>query len=378
MVTLRVQTAQAQPLLAMRGVPAGSEGSGVIIGEDGTVVTNAHVVEGAMSIEVTLADGRVYPAELIASDPTIDLAVVRLSGADQLPAIPLGDSDGLLLGEPAIAIGNPFGLGLTVSTGVIASTGRDVSSPNSGTQTYIQTDAAINPGNSGGALVNINGELIGINTFIHTAGEGIGFAIPVNRAKKIAEDLLLYGQVQVPWLGMDILNRQGVRGQPAPPEVVRVVEGSPADKAGVRVGDFVEQIAGHKVASRGDVNNRLAERNPGDVVEVVISRAGAAGWLKVRTERPPAGLGLAALRDVLGIHVDVQGGALAVTAALQDGAWVKARLQEGDLILAVDGHRVSSPEDLIRELDAAKSLHRPSAWFVVVRNGTRGTVEVGI
>lgn len=377
-VTLKVRTAQEEPLLAVRGVPAGSEGSGVVIDVNGTVITNAHVVAGALEIQVTLADGRSFRAELVASDPAVDLAVVRLENAVALPVIPMGDSDALLLGEPAIAIGNPFGLGLTVSTGVVASTGRDMASPQGGMQTYIQTDAAINPGNSGGALVNIHGELIGINTFIRTDGEGIGFAIPVNRAKKITEDLLQFGEVQVPWLGVDIANRQGLRGEPTPPYVVAVVVGSPAERVGLKVGDTLERVAGHPVNSRGDVNNRLAERAPGEVVELVVTREGTAGWFKVRTEHAPEGLGARALREVMGINVSPGSEGLVVTAASGEGTWTRARLEMGDVIVAVDGGKVASAAELVRALDKAKALHRPTAWFMVARGASRGTVEVGI
>lgn len=186
-VTIETQVSQSSPFAALYGAPrSSSAGSGVVIDSDGVVLTNAHVVEGALSIEVHTNDGRSWPAVVLAMESELDLAVLRLEGARDLPQIAMADSDALLLGEPAIAIGNPYGLGLTVSTGIVSSVQRDVEIRSGLYQSYIQTDAAINPGNSGGALVNIHGELIGINTAIRADAEGIGFAIPVNRARKIA------------------------------------------------------------------------------------------------------------------------------------------------------------------------------------------------
>ncbi|HMU81033.1 MAG TPA: trypsin-like peptidase domain-containing protein, partial [Microthrixaceae bacterium] len=243
-VTILVRGSGGSLFGVQRG-PSESEGSGVIVGSDGVIVTNAHVVEAADTITVHLTDGRTFPGTVVAADRSIDLAVVRVSGASGLPTLPLGNSDDLLLGEPAIAIGNPYGLGLTVSTGVVASTGRDVDAPGGGKQTYIQTDAAINPGNSGGALVNARGELIGINTFVHSAGEGIGFAIPVNRARKITGDLLIYGAVQLPWLGVDLMDRSATRTAAPTVAVARVYEGGPSQRSGLRVGDTVVEVSGH-------------------------------------------------------------------------------------------------------------------------------------
>ena len=380
-VTIRVQTSGGSPFSMFHGGGGGtSEGSGVIVGADGVVITNAHVVDGAEVIEVHLSDGRVMSGTLVASDPSIDIAVLRLAGVSGLPTLPLGDSGKLLLGEPAIAIGNPYGLGLTVSTGVVASTGRDVSSPVGGMQTYIQTDAAINPGNSGGALVNVNGELIGINTFVHSAGEGIGFAIPVNRARKITGDLLLYGAVQLPWLGADLVDRPPTRTAEPAVAVLRMYDGGPGVRGGLLVGDLVVEVAGHKVGSRGDVNARLAERSPGDAVEIVVLRSGARQRLRVETTRPPDDLGVRALRDTLGVSVEIAraGRGVAVSAASAEGAWTRARLQAGDVIVAVEGQPVANPEELVAALARAKAGHRAVAWFTVARGTYRGSVEVGI
>jgi serine protease Do len=376
-VTIRVEVVSSGGLPFAPPRPSESMGSGVVFDASGLVLTNAHVVQGARGVEVTLADGRSFVAQLVAADAGLDLAVLRLEGAAGLPTIALGDSSDLLLGEPAIAIGNPYGLGLTVSTGVIASVGRDVSAGRGPTQTYIQTDAAINPGNSGGALVNIRGELIGINTFVHSAGEGIGFAIPVNRARKIADDLRSFGTVQVPWLGADLVDGPRQRGDvEAAPRVARLTPGGPLDRAGARVGEWVTEVDGHRVGTRSDVNARLAERAPG--AEVALSLQGEAGVrrIAVRTGTAPADIGRASIAVGLGIEVAAQDGRLTVVTATPDGSWSRARLVPGDVIVAVDGRRVSDPAGLEALVAAARAQHRGWAWVTVERDGARGTLEL--
>jgi serine protease Do len=381
-ITVEVQTASPFLLFGGGGRSGASQGSGVIIAPDGVVLTNAHVVDGARRISVFLQDGRSFEADVVAQDTSIDLAVLRLNGASGLPTIAIGDSGGLLLGEPAIAIGNPYGLGLTVSTGVIASIGRDVSSGEGPTQTYIQTDAAINPGNSGGALVNIHGELIGINTFIHSAAEGIGFAIPVSRARKVADDLLNFGSVQVPWLGCDLVNidRRALSGELAKGAVLvqRVDAGGPAEKAGLRAGDLLYEVDGHHTATRGDVNARLSERSPGQTVRVSVVRGDATKALEVVTQRAPADLGTRSLEEVLGVGVAAVRGGLEVSRAAAGGSWTGAGLRAGDVILAVEGMRLRDPEQLATVLGEARARHRGSVWFTVYRAPYQGSVEVRI
>ncbi|MCB9681020.1 MAG: trypsin-like peptidase domain-containing protein [Alphaproteobacteria bacterium] len=381
-VTVRVEIQRQSPFFPGAVSSDTSEGSGVIIGRDGVVLTNAHVVAGARSINVHLLDGRAFEADVVAQDPSIDLAVLNLTGAHGLPVIPVGDSSDLLLGEPVIAIGNPFGLGLTVSTGVVASTGRDVNVGDGPVQTYIQTDAAINPGNSGGALVNIHGELIGINTFIHQAAEGIGFAIPVNRARKISEDLISFGEVQLPWLGMSVVDvpRRRLRGALADGAMLvqRVHDGGPASAAGIVPGDLVYELDGHRVSTRADLNARLSELTPGVTVKLGVAHDDALGTRSVATRKAPGDLGAAVLRDALAIHVVPARGGLQVDKAGRGGTWVNAGLAVGDLIIGVDGQRVRSEEELVRLLQQARARHRGSAWFTVARGNARGTVEIGL
>ena len=185
--------------------PQKGNGSGVLISPDGHLLTNEHVIAGADEIKVLLNNGKKVKAKLIGKDVRTDLAVLKINVDYNLPHLPIGNSDKLRVGEWAIAIGNPFGLGITVTTGVVSALNRDLSiDANRNYKNLIQTDASINPGNSGGALLNAKGELIGVNTAIMPAGQGIGFAIPVNLAKRIIGDLIAYGRVKKPFLGVTV------------------------------------------------------------------------------------------------------------------------------------------------------------------------------
>jgi serine protease Do len=256
-----------------------SLGSGVIVSHDGYIVTNNHVVEGASEIKVLVGDNREFTGKVVATDPRTDVAVVKISGRD-LPLVPWGDSDRLQVGEWVLAIGNPFGLNQTVTAGIISATGR----ANVGIADYedfIQTDAAINPGNSGGALVNVRGELIGINTAIFSRSGGymgIGFAIPSNMARQVMEALVKQGKVTRGWLGVHM--------QPLTPELAKkfglkepqgllvgdVSEGSPAAAAGIKRGDVILEFAGKKVEDPVHLRNEVAATEPGKRVPVKIWR----------------------------------------------------------------------------------------------------------
>ena len=278
-----------------RRVPA--LGSGVIVDARGLVVTNEHVVRDAEKITVTLSDGRQLPGRLLGSSPIYDLAVLRIEG-DKLPVAPLGDSDDLVVGEWAIAIGNPFGYLLddqqpTVTAGVVSATRRDIKSEATDTGVYknmIQTDAAINPGNSGGPLVNGDGEVVGINTFIFTRGGGslgIGFAIPINLTRKLVAEVEKYGRVRTAYPGMQI--------QEVTPEiakrlgwedgggvvVTRVEAGGPADKAGIRVRDRFRKVNGIDVRGIEDAQRGIYGLQVGDTLDVTVSRAGKDLRLRV-------------------------------------------------------------------------------------------------
>ncbi len=259
-------------------------GSGVIVDANGVVITNHHVIDGAESIWVNLSDGRELKAEVEGQDPESDIAILQIEEVpDDLAAIPIGDSDALRLGESVIAIGNPFGLSGTVTLGIISATSRaDVGILDY--ENFIQTDAAINPGNSGGALINLEGELVGINTAIMTRSggyQGIGFAIPSNMARMVMEGLLEDGEVDRGWLGVVIQQwtRELAEAMGLDPETEGVLladvqEGSPAEEQGLRRGDLVVSIDDQRVRSPQELRNTVGLRSPGTVVEMVIKRDG--------------------------------------------------------------------------------------------------------
>jgi len=274
----------------------GSAGSGVIVdAEHGYVLTNAHVVKGASLIEVTTRDKRRYKAELIGRDPETDLAVLRIK-AEQLTAVPLGDSDQVQVGDFVLAVGNPYGLGQTVTSGIVSALGR-TGLGNAGYEDFIQTDASINPGNSGGALVTLNGRLIGINTaiFSRTGGNvGIGFAVPINMAKSVIEQIVAHREVKRGRIGMlvqdvtpELAQTLGVEGRGA---VVSALEpGSPAAMAGLTKGDVVTAIDNTPIRDATHLRNLVGLKRVGTTVEITSKRKGApAKTVAVRIEPGPS------------------------------------------------------------------------------------------
>ncbi len=380
-VAIEVETGSGNPFFASVGP---SQGSGVVIDSGGIVLTNAHVVEGALRIKVTSENGDAYTAQVLAMEPNLDLAVLQLRDAEDLPTIELANSDALLLGETAIAIGNPLGLGLTVSTGIVSSTDRQVELRDGVKQSFIQTDAAINPGNSGGALVDIEGRLIGVNTAIRADAEGIGFAIPVNRARKVAEDLVHYGTVKAPWLGCDVVDINVRRLQrtalaDGAVQVARVWHDGPARAAGLRIGDLLFEVQGDRVRSRADLNARLAELTPGATVRVRWIREGDVHSGELATTEVPSGTAAFGVGQVLGVELRSLGAkGLAVVHAEASGTWMRARLRAGDLIVGVDGRAVVSEDDLHTAIRRARAQHRAEVLFTVRRGAYQGHVAVEI
>ena len=381
-VTIDVEVQTSSPFSFYGAAVSNSEGSGVIIAADGVVLTNAHVVSGARSITVHTNDGASWAASVVAMESDLDLAVLQLQDASGLPTITMGDSDDLLLGETAIAIGNPYGLGLTVSTGVVASISREVETRQGLSQRYIQTDAAINPGNSGGALVNINGDLIGINSAIRANAEGIGFAIPVNRARKIAEDMVVFGEVRAPWLGCDLVTinprRLAGTGIDGAVRVIGVWPGGPAEKAGLVDGDLIFEVNSRSIASRTDINSQLAELKPGAKVSVRFARGNKIQTGSVVSSALPSAIGSKSLGDVLGIALTPSAAGLQVTKAAENGSWVAAQLRVGDIIVGADGRRLRTVDELKEAISRAKARHRGSLLFTVQRERHQGQVEVGV
>lgn len=262
----------------LRNVPAGT-GSGVIINAEGDVVTNQHVVDGADRIIVTLQSGQKFEGALVGADRSTDIAVVRIKG-DRLPVATIGSAKNLVPGQIAVAIGSPLGLRFTVTQGIVSALGRPVRVGDRVYENLIQTDCAINPGNSGGALVDRDGRVIGINTLVAASANGVGFAIPIDIAVRIADELRKNGKIRRPWTGMYtapvteyIAQRLGLDST-AGAFVQGVAPGSPADEAGIAPGDIVVEFDGKKVASDDDLRHATARLRIGQTVQIAILRDG--------------------------------------------------------------------------------------------------------
>ena len=338
-----------------------SLGSGVVIDADkGYIVTNHHVVEGAEEIAITMHNGHHFEAKLIGSDPEADVAVLQADIKD-LQAIPFGDSDKLRVGDFAVAIGNPFGLGQTVTSGIISALGR-TGLGIEGYENFIQTDASINPGNSGGALVNLRGELIGINTAILAAGGsgnvGIGFAIPINMVRQIADQLIEFGEVRRGMLGVIMQNltpelaqafglhqQQGV-------VISQVIEDTAAEEAGLQVGDVVVSINGAPVKSASAMRNMVGLLRVGDEMKITVIREGKRKKMTavIRDAKDLSVSGTRINQRLAGATIEEKekGGKtyLTVTEVQQGSAAWNAHLREGDIILSVNRRPVQTLEEL--------------------------------
>jgi serine protease Do len=291
----RQQQPQQNPQQRQRRQKQQGQGSGFIISSDGYILTNNHVVEGADTITVFLSDEKEYKAELIGADPQSDVALIKIKDSGRLPVLPLGDSDALEVGEWVIAIGNPFGLSQTVTAGVVSATGRSSVGINE-YENFIQTDAAINPGNSGGPLLNINGEVVGINSALYsrTGGYmGIGFAIPINMVKNIEAQLKNAGKVTRGWLGVVIQNvdenlaRSFGLDKAEGILVSEVQPGSPADTSGVQQGDVIVRLNGTTLKDVADLRNRVALLPPDSTAKLDLIRNGKAVSVEVNIGARP-------------------------------------------------------------------------------------------
>ncbi len=272
-----------------------SLGSGVIVNENGYILTNNHVIKGASEIRVVLRDGRQFPARVVGTDPETDLAVLQAAGGE-LPVARLGDSDHLRVGDVVMAIGNPFGVGQTVTLGIVSATGRDQLGIAT-IENFIQTDAAINPGNSGGALINARGDVVGINTAIFSdsgASHGIGFAIPVHIARKVLKQISEHGRVIRGWIGITaqeltpaLAESFGLQGQSGL-LISGVLENGPADRAHIQPGDLLVAVDGQPVQHASRVLNQIAGHAPGDTLVLSLVRNGKRLKIEVKVaERPP-------------------------------------------------------------------------------------------
>ena len=348
-------------------------GSGFVIADDGYILTNAHVVQGATEIVVTTAEGTDHPAELLGLDELSDVALLK---ADvRLPVPAFGDSDALVIGEPAIAIGSPFGYLLsnaepTVTSGVISGVGRHIlpaaygSAPSSGGQSIyadmIQTDASINPGNSGGALVNAEGEVIGVNSTIFSrsgGSQGLGFAIPINRALRIAEQLRTRGEVRRPWVGLDVdfAEDRGARHRGA--VIVKVAPGSPADRAGVRAGMELVAVSGRRVLSPLDWEAELLTVMPGESLTITVREAGARDRdVRLAVEDLPSvqadrvevvdGLELVSVTPAIRSERELRSREGALIVDVSEEVRSVTGLRRGDVVVQINRWPVSNADDV--------------------------------
>jgi len=355
-----------------------SAGSGVIVdAKKGIVMTNYHVIKGSDEVQVSLVDGRAFTAEVKGSDPELDIAILKID-AENLAEVPLGNSNGLEVGDFVVAIGNPFGLGQTVTTGVVSALGR-TGLGIEGYENFIQTDASINPGNSGGALVNLRGELIGINTAIIAPSGGnigIGFAIPMNMAKASMDQILVHGEVKRGQLGIgiqeitselrqafDLKNgQQGVL-------VTGVTEESEAEKGGVKAGDVIVAVDDRKTTSAGQLRSQIGIKEVGEKVTLTVLRDGKTKKLKVEVGEPQQ---LSALSDKLHSLLEgsrfennPDGDGVVVAGLSRNSRAAYSGLRPGDIITGANRKRVTDLESFKKAL----SINQQSVLLQINRNG---------
>ena len=384
------------PFLEFFGIPQGYDegpqfreqragGSGVIISEDGYVVTNNHVVDGASKLKVKLNDGRTFEAKLIGKDSATDLALLKIEAAD-LPTVPFGSSDALRLGEWVLAIGSPFDLQSTITAGIVSAKARNLGViPNDfSIEAFIQTDAAVNPGNSGGALVNTHGELVGINTLIKSqTGSYVGysFAIPESIVRRVVVDLKEFGVVQRALLGVqfrvvdqDFLDTEGKElgiKDLGGAYVAAVVEGGAASEAGIRKGDVILDIDGVKIVEPSTLQEQIAKRRPNDTVKLSVKRDGKVKQFDVTLRNKAGKTELITKEDVDMVEVlggkfadagaklcrelDIKGG-VQVVGIKADGILARARVKQGFVITHINDRPVYSLSDMERMTDKVRSI----------------------
>ncbi len=359
-------------------------GSGVLIHADGTILTNEHVIQNASRILVTRASGEEYEARLVGADSRTDLAVLQVDAEGPLPYVPMGSSADLMIGETVIAIGNPFGLSHTVTTGVVSALNRTIRGANERTYTdFVQTDASINPGNSGGPLPNILGELVGINSAIYQRAEGIGFAIPIDKARRIVDSLLAYGRVQRAWLGLhvqdltpDLARHFGLAGRTGV-LVTRVFEESPAHESGLERGDAVLELDGIPVKDRDGFFERLAGYTVGSRLRFRVARRAGERTVEVEAREIPSDYARALSESWLGLQVVENSPSLVrrhglatsrglvVSEVSRGGAAAGAGIEPGDVVRQVNGAPVDDAEQYREALLAASQ--RETVVFLVQR-----------
>jgi Do/DeqQ family serine protease len=357
-----------------------SLGSGVIIdGQRGFILTNAHVIERSGNIKVVLEDEREFGAKIVGADPDSDLAVLQIDSPNRLPSIEMGSSDDLMIGETVIAIGNPFGFSHTVTTGVISAVDRSIRTDERVFLDFIQIDASINPGNSGGPLLNINGDLIGINTAIYAKAQGIGFAIPINKAKKIISDLIQFGEVIQTWIGISVQNLDkklaGYLKVPGKKGVmVKALEpDSPASSAGLKEGDIILAIGNKKIASVQDYWSVKKTYAAGDTLKTKIWRNGKIETLAIKSRVFPLEMADDLALRLMGIRVED------LTPETREYYGIAVR--QGVVITEIDGRSDlakigARPGDVIRQIDDTAIASKDDFKKAIVKYRQRRSVVI--
>jgi serine protease Do len=374
-------------------------GSGMIIDPQGHILTNYHVAGGATKLEVTLSDGGKYIARVVGGDPKTDLAVIRISAKEPLPHVTFGDSDKLEVGEWVVAIGAPRALEKSVSQGIIsAKHRRGVTDPTS-YQDFLQTDAAINPGNSGGPLLNLYGQVIGVNAAIATESggfEGIGFTIPSNVAQYVAKALIAHGKVERGWLGVTMRDLTPELAKTAHAEtlkgalVVDVAKGGPAEKAGLKKNDVIVAYRGKEVTDTSELRNAVAETTIGTEAKITVLRGGKKEELtaKIRNLEEATKVLAASVKERLGVEVrspnsletDKYGlsprEGVVITSEDPKGPLGEAGFEKGDMILAINNQPLESMESFVNLVSMLKPKQKISILALDYRTGNTGTIEV--
>ncbi len=361
-----------------------SLGSGVIVDSNGYILTNEHVISSASKITVSLLDGRKFTASVVGATPKFDLAVLKIKSRKPLPTVKLGTSSDLMIGETVIAIGNPYGLNHTVTVGVISAVNRSIRiDENKSLRDLIQTDASINPGNSGGPLLNILGELIGINTAIYKEAQGIGFAIPIDKAKRIMHELINFGKIQPAYLGVSVQkvtrrlarmfhlsNKKGLI-------ITEVAEDSPAYKAGLAVGDIILSVYDKEVNNVDDFYDILSEYGPNHIVKLKIFRNGNEFDVKVKLSYLPINKAEDVTYNWLGFIVNdvkfypyyrrLYKKGVIITKIKINSKSYRAGLRKGDVILQVNNKEIENLRDFNEAILLA--YRKKEVFIIIARNG---------
>jgi serine protease Do len=338
-----------------------SFGSGVIVDASGVVVTNQHVIVGGDTIRVQLSDNREFEARLVGGDSDFDLAVLKIKDGGQLPFIPIGNDDSILIGETVIAIGNPYGLDHTVTTGVVSARGRTLQTGDQVYQDIVQTDASINPGNSGGPLLDIRGRLLGINTAIHREAQGIGFAIPIWRVRNVVDQILAHGSVLPTWIGLEV---QDLTGELAAHFNVKTGSGvlvrgiepdSPASRSDVRTGEIVTRVQGERVNNTADYDRRVRGLASGERLRLSLSGESGERTVELDIAALPSEIIDRFAWQGIGFEVADARGDVVVKKVRPGSAAAEIGFASGDVLAAIGGREIHGLDGFRKEIGAARA-----------------------